>query len=176
VAQQSQSGGSAVAEKRADFAYNAAGQFVEITRHADVAGQHLVVSTEFTYDGLGRLLTLEHPDAAPLAGYEFGWDAASRIVSIDSLLDSLSEYTHDHTSQLTAADHATQTNEAYEYDENGNRVMSGHVIGDNNQLLSDGTYNYTYDDEGNRANCGRIFGRIMTVEIWGCFVGCWPNC
>jgi hypothetical protein len=69
VTQQSQSGGSAVAEKRADFAYNAAGQFVEITRHADVAGQHLVASTEFTYDGLGRLLTLDHldPDAAPLA-------------------------------------------------------------------------------------------------------------
>jgi RHS repeat-associated protein len=168
VTQQSQSGGSAVAEKRADFAYNAAGQFVEITRHADVAGQHLVASTEFTYDGLGRLLTLDHldPDAVPLAGYEFAWDAASRIVSIDSLLDGLSEYTHDHTSQLTAADHATQTNEVYEYDENGNRVMSGHVIGDNNQLLSDGTYSYTYDDEGNRATRTVIATGYVMVYAW----------
>jgi RHS repeat-associated protein len=168
VTQKSQSGGNAVAEKRADFAYNAAGQFVEIIRHADVAGQHLVVSTEFTYDGLGRLLTLDHldPDTVPLAGYEFAWDAASRIVSIDSLLDGLSEYTHDHTSQLTAADHAAQTNEVYEYDENGNRVMSGHVIGDNNQLLSDGTYNYTYDDEGNRSTRTVIATGYVTVYAW----------
>ncbi len=36
-------------------------------------------------------------------------------------------------------------NEAYSYDANGNRTMTGYATGDNNQLLDDGTYSYTYD-------------------------------
>ena len=36
------------------------------------------------------------------------------------------------------------------YDENGNRTVSGYVLGPNNQVLSDGTYNFAYDHEGNR--------------------------
>jgi len=39
------------------------------------------------------------------------------------------------------------------YDDNGNRETAGgdtYTTGDNNQLLSDGTYRYQYDEEGNR--------------------------
>jgi RHS repeat-associated protein len=62
----------------------------------------------------------------------------------------LTEYLHDNTNQLIDADHTGQTDESYSFDENGNRTMSGYSIGDNNQLLSDGTYDYEYDAEGNR--------------------------
>jgi len=82
--------------------------------------------------------------------------SSRRLDSIDSYLDGLSEYTHDNTDQLTGADHTGQTNESYTYDENGNRTMTGHSIGDNNRLLSDGTHNYTYDDEGNRLTKTKI--------------------
>ncbi|MCI0359338.1 MAG: hypothetical protein L0211_12740 [Planctomycetaceae bacterium] len=85
-----------------------------------------------------------------LAGYQYAYDVGSRFTSIDSYLDGLTSYTHDNTSQLTGADHTGQTDESYSYDRNGNRTMTGYSTGTNNQLLSDGVYNYTYDDEGNR--------------------------
>jgi hypothetical protein len=33
--------------------------------------------------------------------------------------------------------------QTYSYDPNGNRNSTGYVTGPNNELLSDGTYNYT---------------------------------
>jgi RHS repeat-associated protein len=64
--------------------------------------------------------------------------------------DGTTDYSYDTTSQITAADHSYQTDEAYSYDANGNRTMTGYDIGTNNRLLDDGTYTYEYDDEGNR--------------------------
>jgi RHS repeat-associated protein len=68
---------------------------------------------------------------------------------MDSLLDGLTEYNHDDTNQLTGADHTGQTDESYTYDDNGNRIMSGYVVGANNRITSDGTHDYEYDAEGN---------------------------
>jgi RHS repeat-associated protein len=84
-----------------------------------------------------------------LAGYDYTYDAANRITSIDSLIDGLSEYVHDNAGQLTGAEHYAQANEAYEYDDNGNRIMTGHVVGANNRISSDGVHDYEYDHEGN---------------------------
>jgi RHS repeat-associated protein len=169
-------GGHAVAEKRVDFAYNAASQFAQLTRYADVSGSQLVANSFYGYDGMGRLLSLFHAtDSAPpgegwgsgiLAGYLYGYDAGSRITSIDSYLDGLSECSYDHTSQLTAADHASQADEAYSYDENGNRTGGGYSTGTNNQLLADETYSYTYDDEGNRLTRTRLSDGYVPHYIW----------
>jgi RHS repeat-associated protein len=49
---------------------------------------------------------------------------------------------------LIGAEYDNQADETYEYDETGNRT--NYEIGANNQILSDGVYNYTYDAEGNR--------------------------
>ena len=35
------------------------------------------------------------------------------------------------------------------FDANGNRVGGGYVVGADNRLLSDGTWNYSYDKDGN---------------------------
>jgi RHS repeat-associated protein len=166
VTQQDASGGNVVADKRADFAYNDAGQFTKISRYADLAGAEHVASSHYSYDDIGRLLKLVHSTSTTppgsgwgsnaLAGYQFTYDASSRVGSIDSYVDGLTSFTHDNTDQLKTADHTGQTDESYSYDENGNRTMSGHSIGDNNRLLSDGTYNYTYDDEGNRLTKTKI--------------------
>ncbi|MCI0357229.1 MAG: HNH endonuclease [Planctomycetaceae bacterium] len=166
-----QSGGSGpgtnvVAEKRVDFSYNAASQFDKITRYADLGGFEFVANTFYAYDGMGRLTKLLHTEDAtapgsgwgtdPLAGYQFTYDAASRITSINSFADGLTNYTYDRTDQLTAADHTGMADEAYAYDENGNRTMAGYSTTANNQLTSDGTFSYTYDDEGNRLTKTRI--------------------
>ncbi|MFG6095937.1 hypothetical protein SPB21_11825 [Leptothoe sp. ISB3NOV94-8A] len=51
---------------------------------------------------------------------------------------------------MTGADYTAQDNEAYTYDANGNRTNAGYQTGTNNQLTTDGVFNYEYDNEGDR--------------------------
>ena len=67
------------------------------------------------------------------------WDAASRVTAIDSYIDGLSEFDYDNSDQLLDADHTSQTDESYSFDDIGNRTMTGYTTGDNNQRTSDGT-------------------------------------
>jgi RHS repeat-associated protein len=165
-------GGNTVAEKRVNFAYNAAGQFTSIDRYKDLDGASgdLVATTAFVYDGIGRLTDLTHThDTTTIADYDWTFDAFSRVTSMSFTAlvgdDGSSAYTYDDTNQLTGADHDFQTDETYEYDENGNRTMSGYATGDNNLTTSDGTYDYEYDDEGNRTKKTHIsLGDYVTYE------------
>jgi RHS repeat-associated protein len=151
IKQSGQGGGNTVAQKRFDFTFKDDSQLASIIRSADLAGTEHVATTTFDYDGLGRLLQLWHAqDTTDLAGYDYTYDAASRIEEIDSLVDGLTTYNHDFTGQLTDADHIGQPDEAYTYDENGNRTMVDHVVDANNRLMSDGAFDYDYDEEGNR--------------------------
>ncbi len=74
---------------------------------------------------------------------------ANRTTEIDSLLDGVINFNYDSTNQLTDADDATQVDEDYEYNANGNRTGGAYDLDPNNQLATDGTYNYEYDAEGN---------------------------
>jgi RHS repeat-associated protein len=67
---------------------------------------------------------------------------------------------------LIGADHTGQSDESYTYNANGNRTMSGYDIDPNNQLASDGTFNYTYDDEGNRATKTNISSGEKEEYSW----------
>ena len=88
------------------------------------------------------------------ADYDFGWDIANRITGFDFTYlgekeEKTAEYGHDKMSQLVEVGYnAFQPNEVYEYDANGNR--KAFETGKNNQLLSDGVFDYKYDDEVNR--------------------------
>jgi RHS repeat-associated protein len=169
VIQQGQSGGNAVAAKRVDLTYNAAGQFDVISRFQSTGTTAPVATSHYGYDGMGRLTDFDHKTAGgatTLASYDYTFDAASRITSVNSLIDGLSTYTYDVTNQLTSADHATQPDETYSFDLNGNRTMTGYSVGDNNRLLSDGTYNYTYDNEGNRVTRTKISTGEQTIYDW----------
>jgi RHS repeat-associated protein len=167
VEQSGAAGGNAVAEKRVDFAYDASGRTSAITRYANSAGTELVAGTTFTYDSAGRLTDLTHSqNAVNLAGYTWTYDAAGRMTQFTSLLDGTVNYTHDATGQLTGADYDYQTDESYTYDANGNRTNTGYSTGANNQLLSDGTYNYEYDAEGNRVKRTEIATGHVTEYEW----------
>jgi RHS repeat-associated protein len=152
LVQEDVAGGNVLADKRVDFQYNALGQYTQIDRYQSVGTTAYVGTTVFAYDGMNRLIEMDHKQGSTLlAGYDYTYDAASRITSINSLLDGLTTYAYDSTDQLTAADHAApRPDEAYSYDLNGNRTMSGYVVQANNRTTSDGTYSYEYDDEGNR--------------------------
>jgi uncharacterized protein YwbE len=56
--------------------------------------------------------------------------------------------------------------EAYNYDLNGNRTNAGYATGINNQLNSDGTYNYQYDAEGNRIQRTKIADNSVDNYTW----------
>jgi RHS repeat-associated protein len=165
-------GGNTVAEKRVNFAYNAAGQFTAINRYKDLDGGsgNLVATTAIDYDDIGRLTDLTHThDTTTIADYDWTFDAFSRVTSMSFTAlvgdDGSSAYTYDDTNQVTGADHDFQTDETYEYDENGNRTMSGYVVDDNNLTTSDGTHDYEYDDEGNRTkNTHSSSGDYVTYE------------
>jgi len=139
-----------VATKRVDFSYFADSQYDAISRYADLAGEELIVTSGYQYDDLGRLTNLAHMQGeTTLASYGYTYDVGSRITSIDSLADGLSTYSYDATSQLTSADHASQTDEEFPWDENGNHAAENFEIGPNNKILSDGTFDYEFDAEGN---------------------------
>ncbi|GIW91674.1 MAG: hypothetical protein KatS3mg109_2106 [Pirellulaceae bacterium] len=146
-------GGHAVAEKRVDMAYNSLGQFTQIVRYSALSGtpSDEVATSVYTYDAAHRLVGLSHNRGGqPLfTPYSWTYDPLDRITQMVNS-DGTSVFTYDQTDQLTGADHSYQTDEAYQYDANGNRTGGGYVTGSNNQLLEDGTYRYEYDAEGNR--------------------------
>ncbi len=170
-------GGHSVHQKRVDFAYNAAGQYTDIDRFSALAGgsSNLAASTDYTYDGIGRLTNLAHAkNSTTFASYTWAFDAHSRVTSMSftSLVGSngSSTYSYDNTDQLTATDHSFQTDEANAFDVNGNRTNTGYTTATNNRLTSDGTFNYTYDNEGNRLTRTRISGAAaddyLTEYTW----------
>jgi YD repeat-containing protein len=174
IEQHGASGGNAVAEKRVDLAYDAASQWQSITRYADLAATKLVATSNYAFDAAGRLTNLDHVQGATtLAGYSWTYDVGSRITQFTSVVDGTVTYNYDNTNQLTGADYSAGAglptalpDETLTYDANGNRTISGYVTGPNNQLLSDGTYNYQYDAEGNRTRRTSVATGEVTEYEW----------
>ena len=164
---QIQQSGVGVANKRVDMNYDAASQLKGIKRYTNLAGTQLVAATEYNYDLAGRLQDLTHRKAnnTTIAPYTLAYDAADRLTQVTSI-DGPSIFDYDVTDQLTSADHTAQGDENYGYDLNGNRTNAGYQTGGNNQLLTDGTYNYTYDDEGNRISRTAIATGSRTEYSW----------
>ena len=94
------------------------------------------------------------------------FDAAHRLTQFVSSIDGVSDYGYDNINQLTTASHATQSNENYTYDENGNRTTPGYSTDVYNRLSSDGTYTYEYDAEGNRIRRTEISTGAVTDYEW----------
>ncbi len=159
--------GTGVTEKRVDMRYDAASQIKGISRYRDLAGTQMVADSEYNYDLAGRLQDLTHRKAnnTTIANYGLTYDPGDRLTQITSI-DGPTTFSYDTANQLTSADHASQTDENYGYDLNGNRINAGYQTGGNNQLLTDGTYNYAYDDEGNRTSRTTIGTGAVTEYAW----------
>ena len=118
--------------------------------------------TNYEYnDAIGRLTNITHSNGSTtLADYDFAYNDAHRLERIDSP-DGTSTFTYDENYQIESANHSFQDNETYTYDDNGNRTNPGYVTGENNELRSDGVYNYEYDGNGNLS----IRTEIATGEV-----------
>ncbi len=143
--------GNGVEDKRVDFDYNGVGQYERIDRYSDLTDTNLLVSSSYDYDGANRLTNLIHNNGInDVAFYDLTYDAGSRITQIIDV-DSTNTFAYDTRDQLLNATHSDIDNddEIYSYDDNGNRTLTDYDTGVNNELLSDGVYNYDYDNEGN---------------------------
>ncbi|MEG4465002.1 FG-GAP-like repeat-containing protein [Microcoleus sp. D3_18cC1] len=158
--------GNGVSSKRVDMSYDAAGKTKDVIRYSDLNGTNLVAKSEYVYDSVGRLTRLSHGKGnVALANYAWTYDFANRVTGFNSPSGSTS-YSYDKLDQLTGADYTTQSDENYSYDDNGNRTNSGYQRGSNNQLNSDGVYNYEYDGEGNLRKRTDIVTGEVTEYSW----------
>src|SRR5262249_37321361 len=137
---------------RIDLTYDGNGRIVSEVRYSDLDGAHQVGSSSYTYDQANRLIHLQQQDRSGnvLADYIYSYDAGGRLIAeTDNGLTRY--YVYDARSELTS-DNATGVT----YDLNGNRTNPGYITGKNNELLSDGTWNYQCDNEGNLIKKVRI--------------------
>lgn len=161
--------GFGVTGKRFEFDYNAADQFETVRRFDGLSSEavSLVMSSSFGYDGIGRLSHLMHTSqSASIADYHYALDAGSRITEIVHSIDGASQFTYDNENQVTAATHAVQVDESYQFDEEGNRANAGYTTGFYNRLTSDGLFNYEYDNEGNRVKRTSTATGAVTEFEW----------
>jgi RHS repeat-associated protein len=147
--QQTQSGPD-VSSKRVNFTYDADGNVTGLNRYSDLAGTQSVANTTTTYDKDSRI-TAESNSAGSttISAYTYTLDGDGRVTA-DTTPDGTDAYTYDKNAQLVAdAATGSQANLSFSYDSNGNRTNAGYKTGPDNEVLSDGTFNYTYDAEGN---------------------------
>jgi RHS repeat-associated protein len=165
--------GGEVDDARIEYDFDAALREIEARRYSDVTGTNQIGSTETVYDDTGRRVRITHLDGSDvvLANYEYEFDQANRITQ-QTIDNDVVDYGYDATGQLLTADHFDPTipDEFYVYDLNGNRIEShlhgtNHVTGPNNQLLSDGEFNYEFDNEGNQVRRTNIAtGEVTEYE------------
>ncbi|MCA9206307.1 MAG: RHS repeat protein, partial [Planctomycetales bacterium] len=158
--------GAGTTDKRIDFAYDAANRMTSLARFADLTAVQEVATSHYTFDDANRLTALEHQNGTdPLAAYAWTLDAVNRITAAVTP-DGNSAFTYDARNQLVSADHDSQDDESYSYDENGNRISGGFTVGDDNRLTSDGTFTYEYDAEGNRVRRSETATGDVTEYTW----------
>ncbi|MFT3883602.1 MAG: putative Ig domain-containing protein [Gemmatales bacterium] len=160
--------GTGIDQARIDFTYDAIGDVTDVKRYRDIAGQLLVGRSQYTYDSLGLPLDIVHRNAsdAVFAEYSYSYNHANQVTHAYSLTSSL-DYTYDPLGQLIGVTGTGQGAESYQYDSAGNRESStnhpGYTIGNNNQIVSDGTFEYTYDRESNLTSKREITTGTVTT-------------
>ena len=106
-----------------------------------------------------------------------GSTSPANLITSTTPVDGTANYSYDPAGQLTGAIYSplpsgegqgegSQPSESYTYDSNGNRANTGYVIGPDNELLSDGTYNYAYDADGNCTERTNIATGAVTDYVW----------
>lgn len=156
--------GTGIDPARVNYSYNGRGDRTQIQRFSNLAGTQLVGSSSFNYDALQRLTGITHSNGAgsTLANYSYNYNLASFLNS-ETYKGQTTNYTYDRANQLTNADRSLLPDENYTYDANGNPRGNSLVVGANNQILSDGQFNYTYDREGNLATKSNIATGVVTT-------------
>ncbi len=150
----------------------------------------------FGYDPLGRLDSLTRPNGVDdtlaytpsgdlqtldvklnektILPFEYQIDPATGRITALTDSSGTHTFTYNAKGQLTAATHPSGSglaNETYKYDAAGNRTSGTGIKGTatynaDDELLSDGYFNYTYDNEGNLRTKTPVGGGPGTTYEW----------
>jgi RHS repeat-associated protein len=155
-------GGPGQTPLRVDLSYDSRNGLIALSRSSDLAGTQGAGTSSYSYDDAGRLLGIVNKSSlgATLSYYNYGYDSADRVTSESwqsGATPGAHTYTYDRSGQLLG-----DGTQAYSYDANGNRTMSGYALGADNQLTTDGVWTYTYDAEGNQVKKSKGAG----AETW----------
>jgi RHS repeat-associated protein len=143
------------------FGYRADGLRSKVDRFG-IDKVNPTVTSDYSYDAYGRLTELKHS-----AGKIILSDNLYVLDDFDRLIKEVRDgqnrqIGYDSTNQITSV--AGVSNEAYTYDQNGNRLANTTDTG--NRLISDGVYDYVYDAEGNRIERKSIASGEITTYQW----------
>jgi len=110
-------------------------------------------ATDYRYDLLGRIVSIEHRDAAGKISeaLQYCYDEDGRCIRASSLLGE-ERYGYDNDGQLTGVTYPVGENESFAYDAAGNRKTANGVAytaNALNQYAKAGSANYEYDADGN---------------------------
>jgi RHS repeat-associated protein len=131
-----------------------------------LSATQLVATDTYGYNADSLLSSLSQDKGTTnFRSYTWTYDAALRLTG-DTVGAGSDSYTYDAVNQLTAATHSGGGNETFSYDSNGNRTNTGYSTGTNNQLSSDGTYNYLYDANGNMTKKTTISSGAYVTYTW----------
>ena len=164
--------GNAVDEIFAEFEHNANGLLTSVRRYEkDDDTINEIAESLYEYNSNNAVTSITHNNASgsQIVKHSYTYDETNNIVEYLNSIDGNTEYNYDFLGQLISADHASQTDESYAYDSNGNRVVANgdaYTTGTNNELTSDGTYTYTYDAEGNRISKTNTANTERELYTW----------
>jgi RHS repeat-associated protein len=171
--------GQLVAET--DYTYNSAGQLTSLVHEQ---GSSVLASYAYTYGAgtalasavqpvvpsvwtpSGATLPFDDPSQIDLSSLDQAPSPASLLASVTSV-DGTATYSYDAMGEILSASYTGgQSGEMYSWDANGNPSGSGYVIGPDNELLSDGTYNYAYNADGDCTSRTDIATGAETLYTW----------
>ncbi|MBW1644893.1 MAG: PKD domain-containing protein [Deltaproteobacteria bacterium] len=136
---------------RIDFSYNISGYCNLIHRFTDSNGLNLIGTSNLEYDALNRVTELNHTvvnSGTIIANYDYVYNAAGLLLTEEHHGDTCN-YTYDAAGQLIKSICTAGNEENFSYDANGNRIGPNYVVGANNRILNDVSFDYDYDNEGN---------------------------
>jgi len=115
-------------------------------------------SSDLAGDVTGKAST--GPGQVAIESFTYTYDKDGEVTTetdTQSGVATTTTYTYDTDGELTGVNSAT-----YSYNADGDRNSTGNTTGSENELTSDGTYNYTYDANGNVA----VRTQISNGDYW----------
>ncbi len=167
--------GTGVTAERVDFQYDAAERMTTLTRYSNLMGTAVVMTSIYAYDPANRMtgITDKTSGGTTAVSYGYTYDPASRVTQETRVWNSGTSadtltYGYTNNDQLTTVTHSNSSfaNESFGYNANGVRNTGGSTPGTDNELTTDGTYNYAYDAEGNEISRTQISNGNKTLYTY----------
>jgi RHS repeat-associated protein len=146
--------GTVTAQIGVQLDYNEDGTYSQIRFYATAAETAIQNTTRFTYLYPGAVGYIYRDHSQGEYDYTYtsdsGKDDGEGQVQTSIIHGVRSTFSYDGMGQLSTSQNSVYGNHTYVYDAAGNSAAAGTTIGTDNQISTDGVWNYYYDNVGNR--------------------------